>query len=127
MKSISQLVRDQVIAEAAQMVARDSMVYADRTIDQMGNTELLNRISDAIASQSRGEAKHAVAMGNAIILLRNWIKKHGKHGTDCYSKRNFERDCDCGLYEIRQNFTNDAAPEQALADDSATNRGAEHE
>lgn len=31
-----------------------------------------------------------------------WVLKHGHHGQDCYSARNFERDCDCGLYEIRQ-------------------------
>ena len=55
MKTISQLVRDQIIAEAAQMPARDAMVYADRTIDQMDNTELLDRISDAIDSQADGE------------------------------------------------------------------------
>lgn len=57
MKTISQLVRDQIIAEAAQMPARDAMVYADRVLDQMGNTELLDRISDAIASQADGETK----------------------------------------------------------------------
>jgi hypothetical protein len=36
------------------MPARGAMVYADRTIDQMDNTELLDRISDAIASQASG-------------------------------------------------------------------------
>ncbi len=51
-KTISELVRAQVLAEGHQITdARERMVYVDQTLDAMGNTELLDRISDAIASQ----------------------------------------------------------------------------
>lgn len=55
MKTISALVRAQVLAEGPQHEdARLAMVYVDQTIDAMDNTELLDRISDAIASTASG-------------------------------------------------------------------------
>jgi hypothetical protein len=80
---------------------------ADSTMEQQ-----MNRPEHATELVLTTALQHAVAMGNEIILLRKWIEKHGKHGTDCYSKRNSERDCDCGLYEIRQSFKADTATEQ---------------
>lgn len=53
MKTISELVRAQVLAEGPQHEdPRQAMVYVDQTIDAMDNTELLDRISDAITLQS---------------------------------------------------------------------------
>jgi hypothetical protein len=53
MKTISELVRAQVLAESPQHEdGRVRRVYVDQTIDAMDNTELLDRISDAIALQS---------------------------------------------------------------------------
>lgn len=58
MKTISELVREQVLAEGAQIEdARQRLVYVDQTIDAMDNTELLDRISDALASQSDAGVK----------------------------------------------------------------------
>jgi hypothetical protein len=57
MKTISELVRAQVLAESPQHEdARVRWLYVDQTIDAMDNTELLDRISDAIASQSDAAA-----------------------------------------------------------------------
>ncbi len=50
----------------------------------------------------------AVALRKANLerdALMEWVLKHGRHSSDCYSLRNFERDCDCGLYDIRQRAT----------------------
>lgn len=52
MKTIAQLVRDQVALEWPNRCEED----IDGHINAMPNTELLDRISDAIASQASGEA-----------------------------------------------------------------------
>lgn len=45
--------------------------------------------------------------------LRAWIGKYGHHPHDCDASRSFERECDCGLYAIRQSIRAlSAAPAQ---------------
>jgi hypothetical protein len=51
MKSINEIVREQILEEAAQMpdpTAR--LVYVEEVINRMPQVELLERISDALAS-----------------------------------------------------------------------------
>lgn len=60
MKTISQIFRQQVLAEGPQHEdARLAFVYVDETIDAMDNTELLDRISDALEAQASEQGKQA--------------------------------------------------------------------
>lgn len=58
MKTIGELVRAQVLAEGPQhRGARAAMVYVDLSIDAMDNTELLDRISDALEAKASEQGK----------------------------------------------------------------------
>ena len=58
MLTVSEMVRAQVLTEGP--IHKDeaqAMAYVEQTIDEMTNTELLERISDAIAKQLSGGLK----------------------------------------------------------------------
>lgn len=58
MRTISEIVRTQILMEGPQIMDPwGRMVYVNRVLDAMNNTELLDRISDAIALQSDREGK----------------------------------------------------------------------
>jgi hypothetical protein len=70
--TVSELVRAQAMAEGPQICdPRQAMVYVDKEIDAMSNTELLDRISDAITTLT-AEDKTATPTSPRQIVL-NWL------------------------------------------------------
>lgn len=56
-------------------------------------------------------------------LLLTWIVQNGRHTPGCYSLRNSERDCDCGLYDIRKGVAESVGYELAVTQASGGSDG----
>lgn len=63
-------------------------------------------------------AREATWIGVALA----WIKNHASHAPGCYSLRNFERECDCGLWDLRKLIELRDAARAALEPASARER-----